>query len=120
MVIEKNLEKFRLNLEGVPAPEIIPVRPEVGVPILEKLMYVGDDELSDLYINLLSKASIVQTAKFVHPSFVSIVDNLSPDEAVILTWKGFRCTVPNCPDRSTKYITEYVRRCCGHPHWFGR
>ena len=93
MVVEKTLEKFRLSLEGVPEPQIIPVRPEVGVPILEKLMYVTDDELSDLYINLLSKASTAQSVRFVHPSFVSIVNNFSSDEALLLkklvvNWSG--------------------------------
>lgn len=94
MIIEKNLEKFRLSLEGVPEPEIIPVRPEVGVPILEKLMYVTDDELSDLYINLLSKASTAETAKFVHPSFVGTVNNLSPDEAILLKEFGGEFALP--------------------------
>lgn len=83
-IVENNLEKFRASLEDVPEPEIVPVRPELGVPILEKLTYVSDDELSDLYVNLLSKASTVHTAGFAHPSFVYIINNLSPDEAVLL------------------------------------
>jgi hypothetical protein len=48
LILENNLEKYRLSLKDVPEVEILPVRPEVGVPILEKLAYVSDDELSDL------------------------------------------------------------------------
>jgi len=84
LAVEKNLEKYRLTLKDVPEVEIVPVRPEVGVPILEKLMYVTDDELSDLYINLLSKASMAQTAGAAHPGFVHIINCLSPDEAILL------------------------------------
>ncbi len=84
LAVENNLEKYRKRLEAVPEEEITPVRPEIGVPILEKLCYVTDEELSDLYVNLLAKASCVDTAQFAHPSFVNIINNLSPDEAVLL------------------------------------
>lgn len=84
LALESNLEKYRKRLEAVPEKEITPVRPEIGVPILEKLIYVTDEELSDMYVNLLAKASCVDTAKFAHPSFVNVINNLSPDEAVLL------------------------------------
>jgi hypothetical protein len=84
LVVESNLEKYRLTLKNVHEAEIVPVRPEVGVSILEKLMYVTDDELSDFYINLLSKASTVQTAGLAHPGFIHIINCLSPDEAILL------------------------------------
>jgi hypothetical protein len=82
--LQRNLDKYRLQLKEIPADQIVAVRPEVGVPISEKLAYVTDHELSDLYINLLAKASTTHTAHFAHPSFVNIINNLSPDEAVLL------------------------------------
>ena len=88
IALENNFEKYRQQLKDVSDADIISVRPEVGVPILEKLAYVTDDEISDLYINLLAKASTTQTAQFAHPSFVNIINNLSPDEAILL--KSFR------------------------------
>ena len=84
LTIEKNLEKYRASLKDVPADEIVPVAPEVGVPIVEKLVYVSDDNLSDLYITLLSKASTAPTAGQAHPGFVHILNSLSPDEALLL------------------------------------
>jgi hypothetical protein len=102
LVIEKNLEKYRMSLQDVPEAEIVPVRPEVGVPIVEKLTYVSDDELSDLYINLLSKASTVQTAGLAHPSFVHIINCLSPDEAILLKAVRAKKRVPFVETRLQK------------------
>ena len=84
IALESNLEKYRKRLEAVPAEEITPVPPEIGVPIAEKLSYVTDDELSDLYVNLLANASTINTAQFAHPAFVHIINCLSPDEALLL------------------------------------
>jgi hypothetical protein len=63
IALENNFEKYREQLKDVSEADIISVRPEVGVPILEKLAYVTDDEISQLYINLLAKASSAQTAQ---------------------------------------------------------
>jgi Abortive infection alpha len=84
VVIAKNLESYRAQLESVHADNIQPVPAELGVPIAEKLSYVADEELSRLYVNLLAKASTVDTANYAHPSFANIIGNLSPDEAVLL------------------------------------
>ncbi|MDP3260737.1 MAG: DUF4393 domain-containing protein [Thermodesulfovibrionales bacterium] len=84
IALERNMEKYRAQIQDVPEEKIIHVAPEIGVPIAEKLTYVSDEQLSDLYINLLSKASTIDTAHFAHPSFVNIINNLSPDEAILL------------------------------------
>lgn len=82
--LEKNLEKYRVRLEQIPVEKIVGVSPEIGVPIAEKLAYVRDERLSDLYVSLLAKASCSDTVSRAHPSFVNIVNNLSPDEALLL------------------------------------
>lgn len=82
--LEKNLENFRKRLEKVPEERVISVAPEIGVPIAEKLAYVGDAKLAELYISLLAKASNADTVSEAHPSFVNVINNLSPDEAQLL------------------------------------
>jgi len=82
--LEKNLEDYRSRLESVPIEKIIPVLPEIGVPIAEKLTYIGDKKLADLYITLLSKASNSDFVSEAHPSFVNVINNLSPDDAQLL------------------------------------
>ena len=84
IALQRNLEKYRAQLDGVPEEKIVQVPPEVGVPIAEKLAYVTNDELSTLYVNLLAKASTRETASCGHPSFANIIQNLSPDEAILL------------------------------------
>ena len=84
LALSDNLDKYRIELANVSADDITAVSPELGVPISERLAYVTDDQLSQLYVNLLAKASTVQTAHLAHPSFVNIINNLSPDEALLL------------------------------------
>lgn len=88
IALENNLEKYRQQLINVPSERITEVPPEVGVPIAEKLGYVTDEQLSDLYINLLAKASTTDFANTAHPSFVNVINNLSPDEALLFQHIG--------------------------------
>lgn len=84
IALVNNLDKYRKRLESTPMQEVNEVAPEVGVPIGEKITYVTNEELSDMYVELLAKASIGSTASLAHPSFVNVINNLSPDEAVLL------------------------------------
>ena len=82
--LENNLERFRKKMEAVPPEEVAPVSPEIGVPVAEKLAYVTDMSLSELYLNLLAKAASYKDAGLAHPSFANLIGNLSPDEAMLL------------------------------------
>ncbi|HHY0488171.1 TPA: DUF4393 domain-containing protein, partial [Vibrio parahaemolyticus] len=73
---------------------IAEVPPEVGVPVLEKLTYVTNDEISELYVNLLAKASTHQSNDLAHPAFTRVIDSLSPDEAKILKALYLKHSVP--------------------------
>jgi hypothetical protein len=94
LALETNLERYRAELDSVPPDQIQPVPPEIGVPIAEKLSYVTDEELSRLYVNLLAKASTFDTANSAHPSFINVIGNLSPDEAVLLKEFSGAATIP--------------------------
>lgn len=84
--LERNLQDYRARLEGVPQEKVISVAPEIGVPIAEKLSYVSDQRLADLYVTLLTKASSADSVWEAHPSFVNVINNLSPDEAHFLEY----------------------------------
>ncbi len=94
LTLERNLEKYREQLADTPEERIVPVLPEIGVPLAEKMSYVVDEELSTLYVNLLAKASTEETAKFAHPSFVTVISCLCPDEAILLREMYKRNPVP--------------------------
>lgn len=81
---QKSLEDYRMKLEAIPEDEICDVNPAVGIPILDKFTYITDDDLRELYINLLVSASWKKTENLAHPSALSIIGSLSPDEARIL------------------------------------
>ena len=74
--LESNLERFRQKVSQIPLEKVTPVAPEIGVPIAEKLSYVADRDLRELYTNLLAKASNVDTVSQAHPSFVNVLRNL--------------------------------------------
>lgn len=84
LIAEKNMEKYRKQLEAVPEEQIVGVAPEIGVPVTEKLTYVTDEEIGDLYVNLLARASTAQTSGLAHPSFTHVINSLSPDEALVI------------------------------------
>lgn len=94
IALERNLERYRKNLESIPEEKIAEVAPEIGVPIAEKLAYVLDERLSEMYAKLLATASNVDTLRNAHPSFVYVINNLSPDEANLLEYFVIHPNVP--------------------------
>ena len=99
VALEANLESYRKKLESVPEANIVTPPAEVGVPIAEKLAYVTDVDLRELYTSLLAKASNSQTQSLAHPSFVNVLNNLSPDEANLLKFFDRHNQVAFCSGR---------------------
>lgn len=79
---EKLLEQ---KLQNVKPENIVEPEPYVAVPALQSIAYsMSSDSLRDLYANLLA-ASMTRDKKWsVHPSYVEIIRQLSPDEAKLL------------------------------------
>lgn len=79
----KKMLEFKLkniNPEKIKEPEAY-----VAVPTINALSYsYASDDLLDLYANLLASSMISDTKWKVHPSFVEIIKQLSPDEAKLL------------------------------------
>ncbi|MFJ3447417.1 DUF4393 domain-containing protein [Pseudomonas sichuanensis] len=80
------------RLKEVPPEDIITPKPNVAGPAIEALRYTGHEEqLSDLYANLLASAMDKKTASGAHPAFVEIIKQLTPDEAKVVTlFRGVR------------------------------
>lgn len=86
-IFRKNIEKLNKKIESHTLEEnIIPVEPEIGVPILEKLTYTQNDSIANLFLELLKKASNREEVWLVHPKYIKIIEDLSPDEAIILSY----------------------------------
>lgn len=78
------MDKYKEKLDRIPENKRCMVPTPIGVPAVDKLTYTVDEEIANLYISLLASASDTDTSKQVQPSFVSIVESLSVDEAHII------------------------------------
>lgn len=79
---EKLLAK---KLEHVAEDKIVTPEAYVAVPAIQAISYSMDsEELRNLYANLLAKAMNSDTKDLVHPSFVEIIKQMSPSDALIL------------------------------------
>ncbi len=82
--LSMRLDKLRESLQAKAAEDVFAIAPEIGVPVIEKLLHVQDESLASLYLRLLEQASDKDGLAFTHPSFPNLIGNLSPDEAAIL------------------------------------
>lgn len=72
------------KLEKVDPKKIITPEIYVAVPAIQAISYsMNSEELRNLYANLLAKAMNSDTKDLVHPSFVEIIKQMSPNDAVI-------------------------------------
>lgn len=79
---DKLLQK---KLEKVGAEHVVSPEPYVAVPALQAISYtMGSDDLRNLYANLLARSMTDMLKDKVHPSFVEIIKQLSPDEAKLI------------------------------------
>jgi len=101
--LRANLDAYRERLAGLALDDVVAVPPELGVPIAERLAYVTNPSLCDLYLNLLAKASAEETAFLAHPGFATMVACLSPDEAELLPF--LQRELPYLEARLTSRVT---------------
>lgn len=84
--LQHRLQQYAHCLEQIPEEKRCEVRPELGVPILQRLSYTTNDEIADMFITLLTNASNIDTCGSAHPTYISIIECLSPDEARMLLY----------------------------------
>lgn len=81
----KRLLEEKLN--NVPPEYIVAPEAHIAVPAMQYISYCQDnDELRNMYANLLASSMISVVKNGVHPGFVEIIKQLSPDEAKILRY----------------------------------
>ncbi len=83
---QNNLKQLAKRFSEIPTENIVEAPPEIAVPIAEKLAYVSNEDIRNMYIELLAKASSINLNEKAHPSFVNIINNLSPDEAKLISY----------------------------------
>lgn len=84
LLFAKRMNEYKEKLESIPEEKRTIVAPELGAPILDKLTYTTNDEIAEMFTNLLANASNEDRVNVAHSSFVSMIERLSSDEARIL------------------------------------
>lgn len=88
---KRTFARIAERFSRIPDAQVIEVAPEMGVPIVEKLSFTTDKSLSEMFIELLASSADVSKVGMAHPSFVRVIESLSPNEAKILrSWKDKR------------------------------
>ena len=88
------------KLEEISEEKRCEVHPQIGTPIVEKLTYTTNDEIADLFTTLLVNASNIDMVNTAHPSFVNMIERLSPDEARIIKYLKGRKDIQYCDFRA--------------------
>ena len=79
---ERYLEKISKNVNEA---NMVEGHPQIVIPTLEGLSYAQEDTIiSELFINLLSRAIDKTKQDLAHPAFPKIIQQLSSDEATVL------------------------------------
>lgn len=90
--VEAELEK---NLSSINPEKIVSPEPYVAVPALQAISYcMSNAELCGLYANLLAKSMVSDTKDKVHPAFVEIIKQLSPNDALVFKVSSSRNAIP--------------------------
>lgn len=80
------------KLEHVGEDKIVTPEAYVAIPAIQAISYSMDnEELRNLYANLLAKAMNLDTQSLVHPSFVEIIKQLSPLDVLAINNVKYLC-----------------------------
>ena len=108
----KRLNEYKEKLEKIPEEKQCEVHPQIGTPIIEKLSYTTNEEIADMFTTLLANASNVDMVSTAHPSFVNMIERMSPDEAKLLNYlKGKEdiqyCVFNGCSLDGNGFVTLF-------------
>lgn len=95
-VLRNRLSDYAKKLERIPEEKIVEVHPQIAVPIIQKLSYTTNQDIANLFTNLLATASNNDTVDKAHPSFENIISQLSPDEARIIQYLRAKKGIQYC------------------------
>jgi hypothetical protein len=79
---ERWLERIR---NSVPEDRQQEAPASIAGPVIRDLVFMEDDNpLTELYLNLLARAIDKERCNEAHPAFVKIIEQMSPDEAMVM------------------------------------
>lgn len=82
--IAETKKLLEAKLQNVPIDHIITPPPYVAVPALQAISYcMDDDQLREMFAELLAHAMNSETVDNVHPTYVEIIKQMSPYDALV-------------------------------------
>lgn len=85
--VAETVKLLEEKLSNTPQDQIEAPEPYIAVPAIQYISYCMDnEELRNMYANLLASSMNKAVKNGVHPSFVEIIKQLCPDEAKILRY----------------------------------
>lgn len=91
---ERTFAQIAQKLQDTAIDNVEPIRPEIGVPVLDALSKTADPDLREMFLNLLASAATKQDSKNCHPSFSHVISQLSPDEAKLIRAWSDKAEIP--------------------------
>lgn len=83
------------RLKDTPPEKVVTPEAYVAIPAMQAISYSMDSkELRNLYANLLANSMNTDTKSQVHPAFVEIIRQLSPNDALILNYINSQGVLP--------------------------
>jgi len=107
-IFSKNISNFLDKFDSANEEDIVPPKPNIAVPIFQKLFYTEEEELAELYTELLKKSCLKSSKDKVLPSYVDIISRLTPDEVKIIDYlfrEKYVINVP--PELSSVFFPEF-------------
>lgn len=77
--IPQYFENRKISKEKIISPD-----PAIAVPTIEAMRYTNKGILRQMYVDILGASMNQDTADFIHPSFVEVIKQLTPDEAKLI------------------------------------
>lgn len=89
-------EAIKEKVKMIPEEKLVEPEPYVAIPAIQQISYCqNSEELRDLYANLLTASMNADTKWQVHPAFIDIIKQITPDEAKI---------IKNLPDKINDFL----------------
>ena len=97
------------KLQNTPPELIESPEPHIAVPAMQYISYCMDnEELREMYANLLANSMNKVVKDGVHPGFVEIIKQLSPDEAKIIRYLSVQNRIPTLGLKIDKADSSHI------------
>lgn len=92
--LEEVHQMLEEKIRAIPPENIVPPAARIAIPALQNASITEEHDIRELYANLLASSMNKVVKDGVHPAYVEIIKQLSPDEAKILYYLKNNPIVP--------------------------